>query len=215
MAPRHPGAEQWVPDGAGIGGLRRAARTCEGCDLYREATQTVFGEGPANARLLLVGEQPGDVEDREGEPFVGPAGRLLDQALEAAGIDRSRLYLTNAVKHFKFDRIEASSRRLHKKPTRGEAIACRPWLQAELRAVAPELVVALGATAAQSLMGPDFRVSTQRGEVLPLELDDERYELLATVHPSSVVRLSGDDRDCAFAGLVRDLRAAADTVGDR
>jgi DNA polymerase len=214
MAPRHPGAEAWVPEGGGIGELRQAARHCEGCDLYREATQTVFGDGPDDARLFMVGEQPGDVEDREGEPFVGPAGRLLDQALEEAGIDRSRVYVTNAVKHFKFEKSEGRGRRLHKKPTRGEAIACRPWLLAELRAVKPALVVALGATAAQSLMGPDFRVSTQRGEVFDLALDelDEPCELLATVHPSAVIRLSGDERDEALQRFIADLRKAAATA---
>jgi uracil-DNA glycosylase family protein len=215
MAPRHPGAEAWVPEDAGITRLRKAARSCEGCDLYREATQTVFGDGPESARMFMVGEQPGDVEDREGEPFVGPAGRLLDQALEDAGIDRSRIYLTNAVKHFKFEQVERGKRRLHKKPTRGETVACHPWLEAELAAVKPALVVALGATAAQSLMGADFRVSTQRGEVLDLDLDeiDHHCEFLATVHPSAVIRLSGDDRDEAIKRFTADLRKAAETVG--
>jgi DNA polymerase len=211
---RHPGAQAWVPEGAGVTRLREAARSCEGCDLYREATQTVFGDGPEDARLFLVGEQPGDVEDREGEPFVGPAGRLLDQALDDAGIDRSGVYVTNAVKHFKFERTEETSRRLHKKPTRGETVACHPWLQAELRAVRPDLVVALGATAAQSLMGADFRVSTQRGRVYDLELGEAgRCEFMATVHPSAVIRLSGDERDEALARFTADLRKAADLVG--
>ncbi|MDA1364988.1 UdgX family uracil-DNA binding protein [Glycomyces algeriensis] len=215
MAARHPGAQAWVPETGGITELRKAARSCEGCDLYREATQTVFGEGPAKARLFLVGEQPGDVEDQEGEPFVGPAGRLLDQALEEAGIERSRIYLTNAVKHFKFEHVERGNRRLHKKPTRGEAVACRPWLIAELNAVKPDLVVALGATAAQSLMGTGFRVSTQRGELFDLDLAelDEPCEFLATVHPSAVIRLSGDDRDEALSRFIADLAKAAETVG--
>jgi DNA polymerase len=215
MAPLHPGAEEWVPEGGGIDRLRRAARSCEGCDLYREATQTVFGEGPEDARLFLVGEQPGDVEDREGEPFVGPAGRLLDQALESTGIERSRIYVTNAVKHFKFERSERGGRRLHKKPTRSEVVACHPWLDAELRAVKPALVVALGATAAQSLMGADFRVSTQRGKVFDLEIDgvEAGCEFLATVHPSAVIRLSGDERAEALSRFTADLRTAAETVG--
>ncbi|MEU5870783.1 UdgX family uracil-DNA binding protein [Glycomyces sp. NPDC047369] len=211
MAPRWPGADAWVPEDGGVARLRRAARSCEGCDLFRDATQTVFGEGPGDARLFMVGEQPGDHEDREGEPFVGPAGRLLDEALEAAGIDRDRVYLTNAVKHFKFTRAERGERRLHKKPTRGEAVACRPWLLAELHAVRPALVVALGATAAQSLKGPGFRVSTERGRVSDLELDgaDEPYRFLATVHPSAVLRLGGDERAEALDRFTADLRKAS------
>lgn len=214
MTPRQPGAEAWVPEGGDVDRLREAARSCEGCELYREATQTVFGEGDEHARVVLVGEQPGDAEDREGEPFVGPSGRLLDQALEEAGFDRSRLYVTNAVKHFKFERTEQSSRRLHKKPARGEAVACHPWLRAELNAIRPALVVALGATAAQSLMGPAFRVSTQRGEVYDLELEGSEVQcaFLATVHPSAVIRLHGDDRAEALARFVDDLRKAAETV---
>jgi DNA polymerase len=215
MASRHPGAEKWMPESDDIDRLRRAARSCEGCDLHREATQTVFGDGPEDARLFLVGEQPGDAEDREGEPFVGPAGRLLDQALEAAGIERSGVYVTNAVKHFKFERPERGVRRLHKKPTRSEVVACHPWLDAELRAVSPSLVVALGATAAQSLMGADFRVSTQRGKVFDLEIDgvDGGCGFLATVHPSAVIRLSGVDRAEALTRFIADLRTAAETVG--
>ncbi|MQM24581.1 UdgX family uracil-DNA binding protein [Glycomyces albidus] len=214
MARRQPGAQEWVPDGAGIAELRRAARSCEGCDLYRDATQTVFGEGPEDARLFLVGEQPGDMEDREGEPFVGPAGRLLDEALEEAGIDRSGVYVTNAVKHFKFTESERSSRRLHKKPGRTEVVACHPWLRAELAAVRPALVVALGATAAQALMGPRFRVSTQRGERFELTLDgsEEACGFLATVHPSSIIRLQGEDRAKALAQFIADLRTAAAAV---
>lgn len=212
MAPRWPGASP--PEDAGIDRLRRAARSCEGCDLYRDATQTVFGDGPDDARLLMVGEQPGDTEDREGEPFVGPAGRLLDQALEAAGIDRSQVYVTNAVKHFKFTRTEHGNRRLHKKPTRGETLACRPWLLAELDAVRPDLVVALGATAAQSLQGPEFRVTAQRGRLLDLDIEGapKPYRFLATVHPSAVIRLSGDEREEALTRFTADLRKAADAV---
>jgi DNA polymerase len=214
MTPRHPGADAWVPEKGGIDRLREAARSCEGCGLFREATQTVFGEGPGDARAVLVGEQPGDSEDREGEPFVGPAGRLLDGALEEAGIDRSLVYITNAVKHFKFERSENSSRRLHKKPSRGEVVACHPWLLAELNAIRPELVVALGATAAQALMGPEFRVSTQRGEVYDLTLDgsDVRCEFLATVHPSAVIRMQGEEREQALAQFTVDLRKAAATL---
>jgi DNA polymerase len=212
MTPRQPGAQEWVPEGAGVDRLRQAARSCEGCDLFREATQTVFGEGPEDARVVLVGEQPGDMEDREGEPFVGPAGRLLDDALEEAGIDRSLVYVTNAVKHFKFEQSERGGRRLHKKPARSEVVACHPWLRAELHAIRPALVVALGATAAQSLMGPSFRVSTQRGEILDLKLEALECEFLATVHPSAVIRLQGEERAEALARFIADLRKAAASV---
>src|SRR5215212_3536563 len=150
-------AAEFIPPRPTLPSLRAAAAACRGCHLYRYATQTVFGEGPRTAEVVLVGEQPGDQEDRQGHPFVGPSGKLLDEALEVAGIDRRRVYVTNAVKHFKFVRIELTKRRLHKKPTAGEVRACRPWLEEEIRLVHPRLIVALGATAAQALLGPSFR----------------------------------------------------------
>jgi uracil-DNA glycosylase family protein len=185
--------------------VRHEADACTNCPLYRDATQTVFGEGPAGARLLLVGEQPGDQEDRAGRPFVGPAGRLLDRALAEAGIDRDDTYVTNAVKHFKFQ--SRGKARLHKKPDRSEVAACRPWLDRELELVSPALVVLLGATAAQGLLGSAFRVTRERGRLI------ERPGLppmVATIHPSAVLR--ADDRDVQFDGLVADLRVAADLV---
>ena len=193
-----------VPSRGGLPALRRAAADCRGCGLYRDATQTVFGEGPARARLMLVGEQPGDREDLAGEPFVGPAGRLLDRALREAGVNRDEVYLTNAVKHFKFTRPERGKRRIHKKPSQGEVAACRPWLLAELDRVRPGLVVCLGATAASALLGPQFRVSRQRGEVVELETG---APAVATVHPSAVLRAR--DREEAYQGLVADLTVAA------
>ena len=185
--------------------LREAAAACRACDLWENATQTVFGEGAARARMMLVGEQPGDKEDIEGKPFVGPAGRILDQALEAAGIDRSRVYVTNAVKHFRFTR--RGKRRLHEKPNAQQVRACRPWLEAELAVVKPHIVVLLGATAAQSVMGPAFRVSRQRGEVMPSPLG---VPVLATVHPSSILRATDDaSRKAALESFIADLRVAA------
>ena len=205
------GAEDYVPAGVDLDELRAAAASCRGCDLYENATRTVFGAGPADARMVIVGEVPGDQEDRKGEPFVGPAGRLLDRALDEAGIDRSLVYVTNAVKHFKFVPAERGKRRIHKTPSRTEVVACRPWLDAELDSVEPELVVALGATAAKSLLGPDFRVTKQRGSVLPMPDREER--VVATVHPSSVLR--ADDREAAYQGLLADLTVAAKAMGQR
>jgi len=200
------GAEEYVPEGAGIDELRAAVHDCRGCDLYKNATQAVFGEGPADATVLIVGEVPGDQEDRQGHPFVGPAGKLLDRALVEAGIDRKRVYLTNAVKHFKF--TERGKRRIHEKPGRTEVVACRPWLLAELDSVQPELVVFLGATAAQSLLGTGFKVTKERGKVV--ELPDLPARAVATVHPSSVLR--SDDREAAYQALVADLVAAASVL---
>jgi uracil-DNA glycosylase len=193
-----PGADSWVPPRPSLRGMKAAIGDCRGCDLYREATQAVFGEGPKAARVVLVGEQPGDQEDKDGRPFVGPAGRLLDRALADAGIDRDNTYVTNAVKHFRY--TERGKRRIHQKPDVGHVLACRPWLTAELAAVKPEVVVVLGAVAARALLGPSFRVTKQRGE--PVELDDGTVAV-GTVHPSSVLR--SDDRDAAYAGLVADL----------
>lgn len=178
--------------------LRKSAAKCEQCDLYERATQTVFGEGPADARLVLMGEQPGDREDTEGHPFVGPAGHLLDRALGAAGIDRAEVYLTNAVKHFKWRR--AGKVRLHQRPNAAEIAACRNWWEAELEAVRPELLCCLGAIAAQAVLGRSFRVTKSRGEFFSLP---SGIEAVATIHPSAVLR--ADDREAAFAGLVHDL----------
>ncbi len=192
---------------ADLAGLREAAARCTRCGLYRDATQTVFGAGMAGAWLMLVGEQPGDREDLAGEPFVGPAGGLLDRALTEAGIERDGIYVTNAVKHFKFTR--QGKRRIHQRPTVAEVRACRPWLDAELSAVAPEVVVVMGATAGKAVLGPSFRVTRQRGE--PLRWNERL--LVATVHPSSVLRAPDDQRAAAFAGLVDDLRVARETAG--
>ncbi|MEV4562273.1 UdgX family uracil-DNA binding protein [Nonomuraea sp. NPDC049419] len=195
------GAASFVPDRLDLASLRTAAAGCEGCDLYRDATQTVFGEGPERARFMLVGEQPGDQEDRRGHPFVGPAGRVLDRGLEEAGIARDEVYLTNAVKHFSF--TPRGKRRIHQKPTAAEIDACHPWLDAELAAVRPEVVVVLGATAARALLGPSFRVTRHRGEAVPLG----EAVAVATVHPSAVLR--APDRDAAYADFLADLKAAA------
>jgi DNA polymerase len=193
-----------IPPRPSLTSLREAARCCTACHLHELGTQTVFGEGRAHADLMLVGEQPGDKEDVEGRPFVGPAGHLLDRALADAGIDRTQTYLTNAVKHFKWK--PAGKRRIHAKPDAGEVRACRPWLDAEIAVVRPRLVVALGATAAQALLGNGFRVTKQRGQVFDLP----PTRVLATVHPSSVLRAPSDeDRAVAYDGLVADLRTAA------
>lgn len=195
-------AAPFVPDSSDHAALAAAADTCRGCDLYRHATQAVFGRGPSRVRVMLVGEQPGDVEDRRGVPFVGPAGRVLDRALDAAGLDRARVYVTNAVKHFSFE--VRGTRRLHKKPTFAEVRACKPWLDAELQVVAPKVLVLLGATAAQSVLGPSARVLALRGRVL--RGTGAAPSVVVTIHPSAVLR--SDDRDAAFASLVADLETA-------
>jgi uracil-DNA glycosylase len=200
-----PGAERFLPDSRDPARLYAAAERCRGCALYADATQVVFGEGPRTATMMLVGEQPGDQEDRAGEPFVGPAGRLLDRALADAGIDRSTVYVTNVVKHFKF--TTRGRRRIHQTPTRTEVVACRPWLIAEIDAVSPELVVCLGATAAKAVFGPSFRLTDRRGTVLAAAELPDGLPALATVHPSSVLR--SPDRDATYRGLVTDLTAAA------
>ncbi|HZA09870.1 UdgX family uracil-DNA binding protein [Mycobacterium sp.] len=209
-----PGAVDFIPDTDKLADLAAAAQGCRGCDLYRDAGQAVFGVGSSDASMMLVGEQPGDQEDRQGLPFVGPAGRLLDKALVEAGVDRGQVYVTNAVKHFKFSRAAGSKRRIHKTPSRTEVVACRPWLVAELNAVQPDVVVLMGATAAQSLLGSGFRLTQHRGEELRLPDDsaidlDVQPKLVATVHPSSVLRGPPEDREKAFDALVRDLRFAA------
>ena len=204
-------AAEFVPGSHDLDELSEAAHGCKGCDLYLDATQTVFGAGLSTADIMLVGEQPGDQEDKAGAPFVGPAGRLLDKALAAAGVERNRLYVTNAVKHFKFTLPERGKRRIHKTPSRTEVVACRPWLIAELSAVKPDVLMLLGATAAQSLMGSTFRLTAHRGEVLHLPDTDGLAidpHVVATAHPSSVLRGPPEQRDKAFDALVSDLRFA-------
>jgi DNA polymerase len=195
-------AAAFVPERPTLTKLREAAAGCTACPLWQTGTQTVFGEGKAKAPLLLVGEQPGDQEDLAGRPFVGPAGRLLDRALAEAGIDRGAAYLTNVVKHFKWQ--PRGKRRIHQKPSWGEIAACRPWLDAELAVVKPQVLVCLGSTAAQALLGRQFRVTQMRGQVVESELAPK---VIATVHPSSILR--SDNRDEEFAYLVQDLRVVA------
>ena len=178
-------AADFIPPNPTLPKLRAAAMNCRGCVLWTRGTQTVFGEGPKTARVMLVGEQPGDQEDRAGHPFVGPSGKLLDRALEEAGIDRNDVYVTNAVKHFKWERGEKSARRIHKKPNDAEVRACHPWLSEEIRLVHPEVIVCLGATAAQSIMGKSFRVTKERGRAVKAP---DGSTVIATVHPSSVLR---------------------------
>lgn len=206
--PKRPGAEQWVPDTTDLDELRAAAPACRGCELWEPATQVVFSAGAAGCPIALVGEQPGDMEDRQGIPFVGPAGRMLDEALADAGIDRSKTYVSNAVKHFRFRTV--GKRRIHQAPEVGQMIACKPWLDAELRIVDPQLVVLLGATAAKSLLGKGFRVTQHRGKIIPAEDGAPPWDFLPTVHPSSILRLRGEDRTDAYAALVDDLRVASD-----
>lgn len=208
MATDRPGAQEWVPPDGDLAALRDAAPGCRGCELWADATQVVFSTGRAGARLMLVGEQPGDREDLEGEPFVGPAGRVLTQALEAAGIDAGDVYLTNAVKHFRFE--DRGKRRLHKKPGVVHVRACHPWLAAERAAVRPAVVVALGATAARAVLDRDVKIGEVRGEVLT----DEEIPVLVTTHPSALLRLRGRGGwDEAFAELTADLRTAYRAAG--
>ena len=201
----YPTAAAFMPGRLTMSALREAVQHCEGCPLYADATQAVFGEGLLSAEVMLVGEQPGDQEDRAGAPFVGPAGKLLDRALDEAGIDRRKTYVTNAVKHFKWR--ARGTRRIHDKPSWTEQTACRPWLEAELALVKPRALVLMGATAAQSLLGKSFRVTQHRGT----RLESDLAELVtATIHPSAVLR--SDDREAMFAGLVADLGLVADEV---
>jgi uracil-DNA glycosylase family protein len=203
-------AADFLPDRRSLPALREAAATCRGCSLYRNATQTVFGEGPGTAEILFVGEQPGDQEDRRGKPFVGPAGRVLSEGLEEAGIDRTQVYVTNVVKHFKF--TPRGKRRIHKRPSAEEITACRPWLHAELEAVKPTALVALGATAGQDLFGRSFRVTRERGRPLDSELAPL---VMATVHPSSILRASDEEaRQEEYRLFVTDLKALARGVRD-
>jgi uracil-DNA glycosylase family protein len=206
--PQTRSARPFVPERPTLPRLRRAAAGCTGCDLYRDATQTVFGEGPEDARVMLVGEQPGDAEDLAGHPFVGPAGRLLDKCLVAAGIDRTRTYVTNAVKHFKW--VARGPRRLHSKPGTREVAACLPWLEAEIAALAPAIVVALGATAAQALFGPAFRVTRERGRLVQTRFGTPA---VATVHPSSLLRAPDPEtRERETEHFIADLRIVAELL---
>ena len=199
-----------VPDSSSLDTVRKAARDCTACDLYKRGTQTVFGEGPKRAPIMLVGEQPGDQEDLAGKPFVGPAGRILDRALEEAGLDRNSVYVTNVVKHFKWE--PRGKRRIHKKPNSREIAACRPWLEAELRLVRPKLLVCLGATASQAIFGPSFRVTRDRGKVLESNL---AAKVVATVHPSSLLRQPDEEsREREYKLFVKDLRVALKAAGE-
>jgi uracil-DNA glycosylase len=201
-------ASEFIPEGGGLKAAREAAAGCRGCHLYEHATQTVFGEGPRSARIMLVGEMPGDREDREGHPFVGPAGRELDRALEAAGIARKELYLTNVVKHFSFE--ERGKRRIHQTPRKGEVDACMPWLDTEIKLVRPRAIVTLGATAAKALLGPGFRLTQRRGELLESELAPV---VAATIHPSAIVRDRDEQsRNAEREALACELRAVAEAT---
>jgi len=196
------------PDSSSLSTVRDAAKHCTACHLYKRATQTVFGEGPKKASIMLVGEQPGDHEDATGKPFVGPAGKIMDRALEEAGIDRKEVYVTNAVKHFKWE--PRGKRRIHKKPNSREVAACRPWLEAELRLVRPKLLVVLGATAGQAIFGPSFRVTRERGKVLSSEFAPK---VVATVHPSSLLRQPDEEsRRREYKNFVADLQVAVKAV---
>jgi uracil-DNA glycosylase len=212
MAPRaFLPTEHFLPARLSLPALDRAAASCRGCGLYINATQTVFGEGPSTARVVLVGEQPGDAEDKQGRPFVGPAGRMLDRALEEAGLARESVYVTNAVKHFSFE--PRGKARIHKKPRASEVRACHPWLEAELAVIHPEVLVLLGATAAQSVFGPTFRVSRERGRPLTTT---RAPVVIATAHPSSILRAPDPAaRDEAYRALVADLRVAAEQLRQR
>jgi DNA polymerase len=203
-------AEDLIPEQPTLPALRQAAADCKACDLWKRGTQTVFGEGPRRARVLMVGEQPGNDEDLAGHPFVGPAGRLLDEALLTAGIDRGSVYVTNVVKHFKWE--PRGKRRIHKKPNSQEIKACKPWLHAEIAVIKPKVIVALGATAAQALLGPQFRVTKERGKFLESELAPY---VMATVHPSSILRAPDDEtRRVEHRRFVDDLKKLARVMGE-
>ncbi len=203
-------AEALIPEQPTLPLLRAAAADCKACDLWKRGTQTVFGEGPRRAEVLFVGEQPGNEEDLTGKPFVGPAGRIMDSALVEAGIDRSRVYVTNVVKHFKWE--PRGKRRIHKKPNAQEIAACSPWLRAEIGVVKPKVIVALGATAAQALLGPKFRVTKERGKFIESELAPY---VMATVHPSSILRAPDDEtRRLEYRKFVDDLKKLARVIGE-
>jgi len=204
------GAEKFLPAGRSIRELRAAAATCKGCELWRNATQTVFGAGSGHAKMVLIGEQPGDQEDLTGIPFSGPAGRLLDRGLADAGIDREEVYITNAVKHFKW--LPRGKRRLHQKPSGREITACRPWLVAEVEAIQPGVLVCLGATAARAVLGKMTKISEYRGEFLKSDLGSR---IIVTVHPSSVLRIEDSDmREVAMRQFIDDLRTARRSLSD-
>lgn len=206
-----PGAEQWVPEARTLKALAEAASQCRGCELYRDATQVVFSAGPKKASLMLVGEQPGDQEDQRGRPFVGPAGRLLAGALNAASIETTSVYLTNAVKHFRFER--RGKARIHKTPDVAHITACLPWLEAEVQAVRPAVVVCLGATAGRAVLGRPVRVGAERGALLPGPAELASAQVLLTTHPSALLRLrNAEDREPAFGRLVADLAVARDAA---
>ena len=208
VAQKQFSALPFVPNSHSLSALRDAAKACQGCPLFQRATQTVFGEGAVHAAILLVGEQPGDHEDIAGKPFVGPAGKLLDKCLAEAGIERKHTYVTNMVKHFKWE--PRGKRRIHEKPNQMEISACKPWLQREIEAVQPKMVVALGATAAQGLLGTSFRVTKQRGTVLRIE---GYPPILATVHPSSLLRqISDEDRERETQRFAADLKKCAEFI---
>jgi uracil-DNA glycosylase len=212
----YPGAQPWVPERLSLAAIRSAAQDCRGCELFRDATQVVVGDGPEGAALMLVGEQPGDKEDLAGEPFVGPAGKLLDRALESAGIDPRSAFRTNAVKHFRFAGTRGKQR-IHKSPSRWHVTACGPWLLAELEVVRPRVVVLLGGTAGQAVYGPSFRVGAVRGQVQPWPVErlpvggTAPEAVVATTHPSAVLR--SRERESDFDALVADLRVAAAALG--
>jgi uracil-DNA glycosylase family protein len=211
MPKRKPSAStaaDLIPPRPTLSSLKTAAAGCRACDLWKKGTQTVFGEGARRIKVMFVGEQPGNEEDLSGKPFVGPAGRLLDNALEAAGIDRKQTYVTNVVTHFKWE--PRGKRRIHKKPNSVEIAACRPWLDAEIALIKPDVVVALGATAAQALLGPQFRVTKQRGEFIPSTLAPY---LMATVHPSSILRAPDDEtRQLELRRFIADLKKLATVI---
>lgn len=203
-------ATPFLPKNRTILSLREASQSCKGCDLWKNATQTVFGEGHSRPSIMLIGEQPGDKEDVAGHPFVGPAGRILDEALAAAGIDRADVYVTNAVKHFSWAPAERGRRRIHKKPRYSEITACRPWLDAEITVTHPEVIICMGATAAQALLGKEFRVMRDRGKFVPSALDPY---VMATIHPSSILRAQDDEsRRAQKEAFITDLRSAASQI---
>jgi uracil-DNA glycosylase family protein len=206
----YPTAEAYLPERITLPALREAAGECRGCPLYKTGTQTVFGEGKRDARVMMIGEQPGDQEDKAGKPFVGPAGKILGDALAEVGIDRDDVYVTNSVKHFKWE--PRGTRRIHAKPNAREIQACKPWLTVELQVIKPQMVVCLGATAAQALMGKEFRITKSRGQIFR----DTQYApwLMATAHPSSILRMpSSEDREAAYQAFVADLQIAAHELG--